>query len=238
MFTTTKSKNRHPRLPCAVASTHPGDCATTPNVEAQPASRARRIISSGARSASGVSRRAGLPAILGLSASGATTASPPEVAPTGPGVRAAAEVIRKPKLAPGAPCALCMDAGTCLELGRCARRLECNSPSPGRATKTVRRPLRRATNPRRPIRAGETVTVIRLPHGAAPFVEGRAVVKGAAAERHRYRVQFDGDPAVRLRVVHPDYQNDPERLLQVLLDLWRASDAPDHSEFFPDHNNI
>jgi hypothetical protein len=82
------------------------------------------------------------------------------------------------------------------------------------------------------------VTVIRLPRGAAPFVEGRAVVKSAAAERHRYRVQFDGDPAVRQRVVHPDYQNDPERLLQILLDLWRASNAPDHSEFFRDHNNI
>lgn len=237
MFTITKTGNRHPRLLCAVASTHPGNSATTPNLGVQPASPARRIISSGARSASGVSRRAALPAILGLSASGATTASPPEVAPTGPGVRAA-EVVRKPKLAPGAPCALCMDAGTCLELGRCVRRLECNSRSSGRATKTVRRLLRRGTNPRRPIRAGETVTVIRLPHGGAPFVEGRAVVKGAAAERHHYRVQFDGDPAVRQRVVHPDYQNDPERLLQILLDLWRASDAPDHSEFFPDHNNI
>jgi hypothetical protein len=104
-------------------------------------------------------------------------------------------------------------------------------------TKTFQRPPRRAADLRHPIRAGETVTVIRLPQSAAPFVEGRAVVKGAAAERHRYRVQFHGDPAVRQRVVHPDYQGDPERLLQILLDLWRASNAPDHSEFFPDHHN-
>ncbi len=103
-------------------------------------------------------------------------------------------------------------------------------------TKTVQRPPRNAAD-RYPIRAGETVTVIRLPRCGAPFVEGRAVVKGATAEPHRYRVQFHGDPAVRQRVVHPDYQNDPERLLQILLDLWRASCAPDHSEFFPDHDN-
>jgi hypothetical protein len=104
-------------------------------------------------------------------------------------------------------------------------------------TNSVQRPPRHAADPRHPIRAGETVTVIRLPHSAAPFVEGRAVVMGAAAERHRYRVQFHGDPAVRQRVVHPDYQGDPERLLRILLDLWRASNVPDHSEFFPDHDN-
>jgi hypothetical protein len=104
-------------------------------------------------------------------------------------------------------------------------------------TKTVRRPRQHAADLRHPIRDGETVTVIRLPHSSPPFVEGRAVVQGTAADRHWYRVQFDGDPAVRQRVVHRDYQNDPERLLQILLDLWRASDAPDHSEFFPNHEN-
>jgi hypothetical protein len=206
----TKTKNRDlAGVLSAVAAAYPGNSATTWNIGVEPAGRARRIISSGSRSASGVSRRAALRSIPGLSGSDARTASPAEVAPTVPGARTAAQIAPKHKLAPGVPCALCMDAKTCLELGRCVRRLECSSPSSGRArrvsvtaaspskgprmvTKTARRPPQRAADLRHPIRAGETVTVIRLPRNAAPFVEGHAVVKGAAAERHRYRVQFHG----------------------------------------------
>jgi hypothetical protein len=78
---------------------------------------------------------------------------------------------------------------------------------------------------------------MRVPRTEAPFIEGRAVVKGIARGRHRYRVQFTGDPTVRLRVVHPEYQDAPEQFLEVMLDFWRASNAPDISDYFSEQND-
>lgn len=90
-----------------------------------------------------------------------------------------------------------------------------------------------------PIPIGETVTIIRVGRSTAQplaFIEGRAVVKQRAPGPHRYRVQFTGDPTPRERVVHREYQNDPERMLSLLRDLWNAdhAGAPSFSEFFPD----
>jgi hypothetical protein len=84
-----------------------------------------------------------------------------------------------------------------------------------------------------PIPAGELVTVIRVQPASAISIEGRAVIKGPARTPNSYHVQFLGDPVVRERIVHPDYQSDPERFLQILRDLWRANDAPDIDDFFP-----
>jgi hypothetical protein len=83
-----------------------------------------------------------------------------------------------------------------------------------------------------PISAGQTVTVIS---GSPPFIEGRAVIVDAAPGRHRYRLQFLDETRTQERVVHPAHQDDPERALAWLLELWRASiEPPLFEEFFPD----
>ncbi len=56
----------------------------------------------------------------------ASTARAKEVAPVGSVVSAVAEAAPKSTLPPSVPCSLCMDINTCLELGRCVRRTECN----------------------------------------------------------------------------------------------------------------
>jgi hypothetical protein len=92
-----------------------------------------------------------------------------------------------------------------------------------------------------PIPIGETVTIIRVGRSTPQpqaFIEGRAVVKRRAHGRHRYRVQFIGDPTPRERLVHREYQSDPERMLSIIRDLWDADHAasPSFSEFFPDES--
>ena len=89
-----------------------------------------------------------------------------------------------------------------------------------------------------PIPIGETVTIIGVSQSTlqpSPFIEGRAVVKDLAQGPHRYRVQFIGDPTPRERIVHREYQSDPERMLSIIRDLWNADHAasPSFSEFFP-----
>lgn len=86
-----------------------------------------------------------------------------------------------------------------------------------------------------PIPVGTRVTVLRMSRAVAA-IEGRAVVKGIARGRNFYRVQFSGDPAVRQRIVHPEYQNNPDRMLEILRDLWRASSTPEVPDFFPEEN--
>src|SRR5262249_29002883 len=92
-----------------------------------------------------------------------------------------------------------------------------------------------ATSDSHPIPVGTRATVLRMsPAGAS--VEGRGVVKEIARGRHRYLVQFSGDPVLRERIIHPDYQADPERLLEILVDLWRASSTPAVADFFPEEH--
>ena len=82
---------------------------------------------------------------------------------------------------------------------------------------------------------GETVAVVRLPTTMPPSIEGRAIIRDFAQASHCYWLEFIGDPCLRERMVHPDFQHDPERALQVLRCLWRAeAAAPDIDEFFPD----
>jgi hypothetical protein len=88
-----------------------------------------------------------------------------------------------------------------------------------------------------PLAIGETIPVLSLAAAMLPRIEGRAVIRGAASGPHWYYVQFIGDPIVRERVVHPGYQRDPQRFLQILLDLWRASGSSSFDEFFPDDTN-
>lgn len=88
-----------------------------------------------------------------------------------------------------------------------------------------------------PIGIGTTVTVFKIAQAHGPFIEGRAVTKGRARGRNRYLVQFMNDPRVRLRVVHAACQIDPERMLEILLDIWRASNEAAVDEFYPDESN-
>ena len=92
-------------------------------------------------------------------------------------------------------------------------------------------------DPSHPIPIGTSVAVFRMSPGAAPFIEGRAVVKGRAHERHHYRVQFVGDPILRTRNVHAEYQRDPERIVEIIREIWRASNTTEIAEFFPEENN-
>jgi hypothetical protein len=84
-----------------------------------------------------------------------------------------------------------------------------------------------------PIAIGKTVAVLRLSPGMPPYMEGLAIIKSPGRGRDLYHVQFAGDPAPRERVIHPDYQRNAERFVEILRDLWRAYDAPDIDDFFP-----
>jgi hypothetical protein len=86
-----------------------------------------------------------------------------------------------------------------------------------------------------PLRVGTWVTVLRM-SPAGPSIEGRAIIEGIARGPNCYRLQFSGDPITRERVVHPDYQHKPERMLQIMLDIWRASTTPAVPDFFPEEN--
>jgi hypothetical protein len=88
-----------------------------------------------------------------------------------------------------------------------------------------------------PIAVGATVTVLKLSQSVAPAIEGVAVIEGVAPGKHEYLVRFLGDPSARKRVVHHDYQENPEQFLEMLRDLWRASNTPQIEEFFPDTND-
>jgi hypothetical protein len=94
-----------------------------------------------------------------------------------------------------------------------------------------------ASDASHPIPVGETVTVLRMRSAADPFIEGRAVVRDRARGPHSYRVRFIGDPVLRVRVIHPDNGSGPERVLEILRDLWRACNTPAVAEFFPEENN-
>ena len=87
-----------------------------------------------------------------------------------------------------------------------------------------------------PIATGATVSIFRIFRRRAPLVEGRAVIKDVAHGRHRYRVQFIGDLLLKERIVHPDYQHDPERMVEIMRDLWRASATEAFDDFFPEHS--
>jgi hypothetical protein len=94
-----------------------------------------------------------------------------------------------------------------------------------------------ATSDSHPIPVGTQVTVLRMSQAGAS-IEGRAVVKDIARGRNFYRVQFCCDPAVRQRIVHPEYQNNPDRMLEILRDLWRTSSTPAVADFFPPDENM
>ena len=83
---------------------------------------------------------------------------------------------------------------------------------------------------------GQAVTVLRMGLSTPPFIEGRATIVRTARRAHHYIVRFDDDPASYERVVRPEFQHDPEGVLQALLDLWRAERriGASISEFFPD----
>ncbi|HEX4409037.1 MAG TPA: hypothetical protein VH206_09705 [Xanthobacteraceae bacterium] len=83
-----------------------------------------------------------------------------------------------------------------------------------------------------PIAVGSKVTIFKIQNGQAPFVEGCAVVELPAISPHAYWVRFPGDPLLKQRVVFYDYQNNPERLLEILQSLWRSSNTPEIDEFF------
>ena len=88
----------------------------------------------------------------------------------------------------------------------------------------------------RPIQVGERVAIFRISQINGPFIEGRAVVKARVRGPHRYRVRFEVDGASRERVVRREFQHNPEAWLEILRDIWRASNEPAFDDFFPEDN--
>lgn len=87
---------------------------------------------------------------------------------------------------------------------------------------------------RHPLGIGETVAVVRLSDAWPPFIEGRATIRRTSEAPHCYWVQFPGDPVLRERVVHPDYQQDPVRWLAILNDLREPEiNGQRFPDFFP-----
>ncbi|MFZ0425217.1 MAG: hypothetical protein WAL80_20255 [Xanthobacteraceae bacterium] len=98
----------------------------------------------------------------------------------------------------------------------------------------TKQPAKTAETAHHPIAIGATVTVLTVTRAGLLSIEGIAEIRGHAQGRHRYLVRFIGDPVVRRRTVHHDYQPDPNHMLEMMLDIWRASNAPEFDEFFPD----
>jgi hypothetical protein len=83
------------------------------------------------------------------------------------------------------------------------------------------------------LRKGDVVTVFGI-GSSGPYIEGRAVVRGAGRRLQFFRVVFASERVIRTRFVHPDWQEDPERSLRLLIAFWEASVAPPEiDEFFP-----
>lgn len=84
------------------------------------------------------------------------------------------------------------------------------------------------------LRKGAVVSVYRVDPGTGPFIEGRGVIEGACRRPHHFYVRLNGEKVCRVRFVHPDWQQNPERCLALLRAFWEASLAPPViDEFFP-----
>lgn len=84
------------------------------------------------------------------------------------------------------------------------------------------------------LQKGTVVSVYRVDLRTGPFIEGRGVIEGACRRPHYFYVRFDGEKICRVRFVHPDWQQNPERCLELLQAFWAASLAPPViDEFFP-----
>jgi len=120
------------------------------------------------------------------------------------------------------------------ELGRRIASKRCKKQFSKSAFAQASNSVRRIgeANHSHPIPIGTTVIVIGMNDG--PFIEGRATIKAIVSGAHRYRVQFSDDPALRVRIVHPALQEDPEEIVRALQDLWQAGISVD--DFFPESN--
>lgn len=80
-----------------------------------------------------------------------------------------------------------------------------------------------------PLAVGEEVRVLRTSKYGRLFVEGVAhIVEPVLDTPDFYHVQFAGEPDLRQRYVHIEYQNEEiGRLLVMMFDIWRASSTPE-----------
>ncbi|HEX3885367.1 MAG TPA: hypothetical protein VHW66_22125 [Stellaceae bacterium] len=94
---------------------------------------------------------------------------------------------------------------------------------------------RSASSPAAPgLRKGSAISVYRVNPRTGPFIEGRGVIERACRRLHYFYVRFDGEKVCRVRFVHPDWQQDPDRCLALLRAFWKASlEPPVIGEFFP-----
>jgi hypothetical protein len=85
---------------------------------------------------------------------------------------------------------------------------------------------------------GERIVVFAIGQ-FGPAIEGTAVIEALTHLTNRYLVRFDGDPIVRFRFVHPDWQASPDQSLALLQECWRSSRDSDplSEDFFPDTSN-
>jgi hypothetical protein len=74
------------------------------------------------------------------------------------------------------------------------------------------------------------VTIFSILVGRRPFIEGTAtIIRPLVEEDGLYEVHFIGEPQglTRRRIVHPEWQVDPNAALAALLREWRASMLPE-----------
>ena len=97
-------------------------------------------------------------------------------------------------------------------------------------------PTRTGPDVAHPCKRGDTVSIISLAVFGRPYIEEHATIEGPyLGIPNLYYVRFVGDVRVRERYTHPEYQDNPERMVSIMLDMWRASLIPEIlTEFFPD----
>ena len=82
------------------------------------------------------------------------------------------------------------------------------------------------------------VTVLRRT-ARCEVIEGRAVVRAIAPGRHRYRVQFIGDPIPKERGVYRGDLSNTDRTIEAMSDSHcdERGYSPIVSDFFPEDTN-
>jgi hypothetical protein len=89
---------------------------------------------------------------------------------------------------------------------------------------------KRSVSTSHPLAPGRRVTIFGILVGRRPFIEGTAeIIRLLAKKDGLCEVHFIGEPRhlTRRRIIHPEWQADPEAALAALLREWRASLSPD-----------
>jgi hypothetical protein len=112
-----------------------------------------------------------------------------------------------------------------------------NNRSPLRSRRRSAR-LASEQNVSHPLKIGDAVAIFAINPLGRPFIEGSARVQALCVRPHHYRVRFLNENRDCIRFVNPDWQGNPKRSCELLLEFWRAStSASPFEDFFPDETD-